>query len=112
MRNLVGIMKHRSYYYLAVALGCILGLPSGLVVVLRGADHLPPGAIVLEDFEKHGTANFPKNWWFGGTGAELVYQIEAEGSYRFLHARAENRGVPIGLQYVFNPKKLQQLRWR
>ena len=112
MWNIVESTKRDWLGILIVASGCFfLAQRVSYVGAVRGADS-PSGAVVLEDFEKHGNANFPKNWWSGGSGAELVYRIEAEGGYRFLHARAENRGVPVGLQYVFNPKKLQQLRWR
>jgi hypothetical protein len=78
---------------------------------LSAAD-IPSGGIVLEDFEKQGSASFPKNWRSSGSGAALVYRIEAASDNHFLHARAENRGVPLALQYSFNPRKLQQLRWR
>jgi hypothetical protein len=112
MWNIVESTKRDWLGILIVASGCFfLAQRISYVGAARGADS-PSGAVILEDFEKHGNANFPKNWWSGGSGAELVYRIEAESGYRFLHARAENVGVPIGLQYVFNPKKLQQLRWR
>lgn len=112
MWNIVQSTKRDWLGILIVASGCFfLAQRISYVGAVRGADS-PSGAVILEDFEKHGNANFPKNWWSGGSGAELVYRIEAESGYRFLHARAENVGVPIGLQYVFNPKKLQQLRWR
>ena len=112
MWKVIRSAKCRSLGIWLVALGCFFpGQWASYGATLRGG-LIPSGAIVLEDFEKHGTANFPKNWWSGGSGAELVYRIEAESGYRFLHARAEKRGVPIGLQYVFNPKKLRQLRWR
>jgi hypothetical protein len=103
----------RCYWAIAtVFLGCVVSAQFfGDTLPARGAD-TPGGAVVLEDFEKHGAANFPKNWWAGASGAEGVYRIEVESGYRFLHARAENRGVPIGLEYVFNPKKLRHLSWR
>ena len=105
-------VKRLSLLVLSGALACpVLAELSSSTVALQGAE-ISAGAIVLDDFEKHGAANFPKNWWSGGSGAELVYRIEAEDGYRFLHARAESRGVPIGLQYAFNPRKLRQLRWR
>ena len=107
----VGSVKRRWPSGSVVALGCFLLAQCGsFLEILPGADI--PGGIVLEDFEKQGTATFPKNWWSGGSVAELIYRIEAEAANHYLHARAENRGVPIGLEYVFNPKKLQQLRWR
>jgi hypothetical protein len=110
---MTGINPKRFYLgALTIVLGSItLARLGGYALTTSGAA-IPSGAVVLEDFEKHGTANFPKNWWLGGTGAEQVYRIEAESDYRFLHARAENRGVPIGIEYVFNPKKLRHLRWR
>jgi hypothetical protein len=112
MWSIVESTKRDWLGILIVASGCFfLAQRVSHVGAVRGADS-PSGAVVLEDFEKHGAANFPKNWWSGGKGAELVYRIEAEGDTRYLHARAENRGVPIGLQYVFNPKKWRQLRWR
>ena len=110
MRNLV--VKRCRLRVWCCALGClVLAQMVSPALALRAAD-IPPGGIVLEDFEKHGIAEFPKSWRSGGNGAELVYRIEAESGYRFLRARAENRGVHMGLQYAFNPKKLQQLRWR
>jgi hypothetical protein len=71
-----------------------------------------PGSIVLDTFEQHSHGKFPANWRSAGSAAEHVYRVEAEGDNRFLHARAENRGTQIGLEYVFDPKKLQHLRWR
>jgi hypothetical protein len=71
-----------------------------------------PGTFVVDAFEQHSYGKLPANWRSAGNGAEHVYRIEAEGDNRFLHARAENRGTQIGLEYVFDPKKLQHLRWR
>jgi hypothetical protein len=71
-----------------------------------------PVPIVLDAFEHHGTGKFPKNWRSGASGGEQVYRIEEEGGNRFLRARSENRGTHIGLEYVFDPKKLRHLNWR
>jgi hypothetical protein len=104
-------LPRKPWLVIFAALLCtVIELRLGNFGMLLGAEPAPAG-IVLEDFEKHGTANFPKNWWSGGR-AQAVYRIEIDGDNRYLHARAVSEGVPIGLQHVFDPKKQQQLRWR
>jgi Protein of unknown function (DUF3047) len=104
-------LPRKPWLVIFAALLCtVIELRLGNFGMLLGAEPAPAG-IVLEDFEKHGMANFPKNWWSGGR-AQAVYRIEIDGDNRYLHARAVSEGVPIGLQHVFDPKKQQQLRWR
>ena len=55
---------------------------------------------------------FPKGWRDASADAQEIYRIEAELGNHFLRARADNKSVQIGLEYLFNPKKLRQLRWR
>ena len=48
--------------------------------------------------------------WAARCGADLPHRRGKRQSLSY--ARAENRGAHIGLEHVFDPKTLRQLRWR
>jgi DUF3047 family protein len=96
------------------AITCVCVLLAGLLshsLLLAGAQR-EEDAIVLDNFDQHGAGKFPKKWAGASNDAQGIYRIEAEADNHFLRARADNKAVQIGLDYVFNPKKLQQLKWR
>jgi Protein of unknown function (DUF3047) len=112
MWSIVEWPKDRRLAILGILLSLVvLGELGAQMVKLQGVD-TAPGSIVLDAFEQHSNGKFPTNWRSAGSGAEHIYRIETDGDNRFLHARAENRGTQIGLEYVFDPKKLQHLQWR
>jgi hypothetical protein len=74
----------------------------------------PSSVFPLETFERYQLRVFPEQWKARGDEdeAQAVYQIAEENGNRFLHARANNQGVQIGLPHQFQPKEFPLLRWR
>ena len=70
------------------------------------------GATVLEDFEQATGNSFPSKWRSSGKEAETIYRVLSENGNHFLHARAENQAVQIGLEHSFDAKKQPRLKWR
>jgi hypothetical protein len=70
--------------------------------------------VSLETFDQYQPATFPGQWQIRGNESEarIVYRIAEESGNRFLHARAEQQQVQIGLSHVFEPKEFPVLRWR
>jgi len=104
--------KHWWVSFWSIALSFLIVEGLGSQAEKKQSVEPAPGAIVLDAFDQHSNGKFPMNWRSGGSGAERIYRIEEEGGNRFLRARAENRGTHIGLEYVFDSKMLQHLRWR
>lgn len=80
-------------------------------LLLAGAQR-EAGVVILDNFERYGNAKIPKKWSDPGSAAQGTYRIETESGNHFLRARADNKSVQIGLEYIFNPKKFRQLGWR
>src|SRR5215475_1487552 len=74
------------------------------------ADRLLP----LETFEEYPPASFPKQWQVRGdeAAAQVVYRVAEESGNHFLHARAEQKDVQIGLTHTCKPQEFPLLRWR
>ena len=70
--------------------------------------------IILESFEDYPQQTFPRRWKARGEqhDAEKIYRIEEQDGNHFLHARAEDKAIQIGLPYAFAPQAFSRLRWR
>lgn len=68
----------------------------------------------LETFERYPAQTFPTEWKVRGDEeqARTIYRISEENGNHFLHARAEQQAVQIGLEQEFQPTQLPLLRWR
>ena len=68
----------------------------------------------LETFEECPPLAFPQQWKARGdeNEARVIYQVTEDKGNHFLHARADNQGIQIGLPHVFQPKEFPLLRWR
>src|SRR5262245_29453901 len=99
------------------------GLTLGLITLFSAAVSIRPlvpssgaeptaQAFTLENFESYLVGAFPDRWRMSKKDARQIYTIKTEMGNRFLRARSENQGIQIGLEYVFEPKKYNQLAWR
>ena len=61
----------------------------------------------LETFEECPLLAFPQQWKARGdeNEARVIYQVTEDKGNHFLHARADNQGIQIGLPHVFQPKE-------
>jgi len=93
-----------------------LVLMLSVATVTQGSDQiaLTETIVALENFEQYPSQAFPSNWKVRGDeeDARLVYRVAEEDGNHFLHARAEKRGVQIGLTKTFPPKQFPVLQWR
>ncbi|MGE0682709.1 MAG: DUF3047 domain-containing protein [Candidatus Binatia bacterium] len=74
----------------------------------------PDQLLSLETFDEETLLTFPKRWQVRGNTetAHIVYRVMAEGRNQFLHARADQQAIQIGLTYPFAPGKFPLLHWR
>lgn len=90
----------------------VLGIPAWLQAEDQAAktDQARP----LETFEEYQPPAFPGQWKVRGDEkeAQTIYKVMEENGNRFLHARADNQGIQIGLTHTFKPKEFPLLRWR
>ena len=84
------------------------------VAQVSGQTALQENEILLENFEQYPPQAFPDNWKVRGdeNEARVIYRVAEENGNHFLHARAENQGVQIGLTKTFPPKQFPILQWR
>jgi hypothetical protein len=70
--------------------------------------------LALETFERDQLLTFPTNWKVHGDAkeAERIYKVAEENDNRFLHARAVNQGVQVGLTWSFESSHYPFLSWR
>lgn len=68
----------------------------------------------LETFEGDQPLTFPSNWKARGNAEEAaeIYKVAEENGNHFLHARAVNQGVQVGLARPFEPSRHPFLSWR
>lgn len=92
----------------------ILVLSLATVTQANDQTVLTQQAVPLENFEQYPPQAFPDTWKVRGDEdeARVIYRVAEEDGNHFLHARAENKAVQIGLTKTFPPKQFPILQWR